>query len=193
MDDKLRQIEGLLAMFDARDAMWAKHNRQIAGVITATVLDALQELFELPDESIEWVDLQIMENILLVVCNVTYDPATTQSPFLQRVDEVQQPDRPIQVQRYLRVGVPLAIVFSPKEDIKEFLMRIPVETAGDDAGTAEVYEPDLDPSEVESDETLVYIPPKSSTKVMGFDTSTLSEEQIKNLMLYNHTVESTKQ
>lgn len=187
MDEKLKQIEGLLAMFDARDSMWSKHNRQIAAVISPTVLEALKELFELPDDNIEWVDLQIMENILLVVCNVTYDPVHTQSRFLQRVDEITAPDRPIQVQRYLRVGVPLAIVFSPREEIKEFLLRIPVETTGDDANTAEVYESDATP------EDSTNVPIQSSSKVLGFDTSTLSEEQIKNLMLYHHTVEGTKQ
>lgn len=185
MEEKLRQIESLLSMFDARDQMWAKHNRQIAKVITPTVLDSLVELFDLPTEDVEWVDLQLMENILLVICTVTYDPHTTQSTFLQRIDAVKQPDTPIQVQRFLRVGVPLAIVFAEKPEIKEFLSRIPVETTEDD-----------DEFEIHPAEDIEDTPQKLeivASKVMGFDTNNLSEDQIKNLMLYHHTVDGTKQ
>lgn len=188
MDEKLKQLESLLAMFDARDAMWSKHNRQIANVISDTVLDALVALFDVPDESIEWIDMQIVDNILLIVCNVTYDPVHTQSTFLQRVDEHKRPDTPIQVQRYLRVGVPLAIVFSTKEEIGEFLSRIPVETTDDDEGTVEAY----DSSDLAEDTDNVPVT-RPSSSVHGFDTSNLSEDQLRNLMLYHHTVEGTKQ
>lgn len=186
MEEKLRQIESLLSMFDARDQMWAKHNRQIAKVITPTVLDSLVELFDLPMEDIEWVDLQLMENILLVICTVTYDPHTTQSAFLQRIDAAKQPDTPIQVQRFLRVGVPLAIVFAEKPEIKEFLSRIPVETTEEDSDEFELHP-------AEDAEERPPTPEIVASKVMGFDTSDLTEEQIKNMMLYHHTVDGTKQ
>lgn len=189
MDEKLKQLETLLNMFDARDSMWAKHNKQIAGVVAPTVLEALYELFDLDNDSIEWVDLQIMDNIMLIVCNVTYDPVTTQSTFLHRIDEAARPDTPIQVQRYLRIGVPLAIVFSPKDEIKEFLMRVPVESTNDNNEdlSDEVFEPD-------HPELTAAIPQRSTgSKVHGFDTSTLDEDQIKRLMLYHHTMETTKQ
>lgn len=187
MDEKLKQLETLLTMFDARDSMWAKHNKQIAGVIAPTVLAALYELFELDVDSIEWVDLQIMDSIVLIVCNVTYDPVNTQSSFLHRIDEAALPDTPIQVQRYLRIGVPLAIVFSPKDEIKEFLMRIPVETPDDEDVSEEAFapkHPELTDSVQRSG---------TKAKVHGFDTSTLDEDQLKRLMLYHHTVENTKQ
>lgn len=187
MDEKIKQLETLLNMFDARDSMWAKHNKQIAGVIAPTVLEALYDLFELGTDSIEWVDLQIMETILLIVCNVTYDPVSTESSFLRRIDEATRPDTPIQVQRYLRIGVPLAIVFSPKDEIKEFLMRVPVETTDGTDISDEVFEP-------EHPELTPSVPPHATgSKVQGFDTSTLNEDQIKRLMLYHHTVETTKQ
>ena len=196
MDEKLKQLESLLAMFDARDQMWAKHNRQIGNIIAPTVLEALYELLELDHDSVEWVDLQIMENIMLIICNVTYDPVTTQSRFLQRVDEAQRPDTPIQVQRFLRIGVPLAIVFSDKKDIKEFLLRIPVETTDDDGGEVEIETVASDDEE----DTTPSLPPSSlnppkrrGADVMGFDASELSDDQITKLMLYHHTVETTKQ
>jgi hypothetical protein len=188
MEEKLKQIQSLLSMFDARDAMWSKYNKQIAAVISPTVLTALVDLFDLPEENVEWVDMQILDNILLVICNVTYDPVHTQSAFLQRVDEHKRPSTPIQVQRYLRVGVPLAIVFSPKEEIGEFLARIPVETTGDDEDTVEAY----DSSELAEDTTSVP-PDKTTTTVLGFDASNLTEDQLRNLMLYHHTTENTKQ
>ena len=194
MDEKLKQLESLLSMFDARDQMWAKHNRQIGNVIAPTVLEALYELLELDRDSVEWVDLQVMENILLIICNVTYDPATTQSSFLHRVDEAQRPETPIQVQRFLRIGVPLAIVFSDKHDIKEFLMRIPVEATEDDNSEVEF---DSIPSSGDDEDTP---PPSSlnllrrkSSEVLGFDTANLSDDQITKLMLYHHAVETTKQ
>jgi hypothetical protein len=127
-----------------------------------------------------------MDNILLIICTVIYDPAATQSTFLQRVDQAKSPDAPMQVQRFLRVGVPLAIAFSPKDEIKAFLSRIPVETQDDDDGSFELHD---DPSEDEA--AAVSVTPTS--KVMGFDTATLSEDQIKTLMLYGHAVEGTKQ
>ena len=193
MDEKLKQLESLLSMFDARDQMWAKHNRQIGNVIAPTVLEALYELLELDHDSVEWVDLQIMENIMLIICNVTYDPATTQSKFLHRVDEANRPDTPIQVQRFLRIGVPLAIVFTEKKDIKEFLLRIPVETTDDDNTEVE-----FEPVPSGDDDATPATPPsplarRRSSEVMGFDTSELSDEQITKLMLYHHAVETTKQ
>lgn len=186
MDEKLKQLETLLTMFDARDSMWVKHNKQIAGVIAPTVLEALYELFELDTDSIEWVDLQIMDNIMLIVCNVTYDPVNTRSSFLHRIDEAALPDASIQVQRYLRIGVPLAIVFSPKDEIKEFLMRVPVENAADIDASDDVFESD-------HPELEAVAPKRAGNKVHGFDTATLDEDQIKRLMLYHHTTETTKQ
>lgn len=191
MDEKLKQLESLLAMFDARDQMWAKHNRQIGNVIAPTVLEALYELLELDHDSVEWVDLQIMENIMLIICNVTYDPVNTQSRFLQRVDEAQRPDTPIQVQRFLRIGVPLAIVFSDKKDIKEFLLRIPVETTDDDGGEVEIET--VASEEDEASPPALNVPKRRGAEVMGFDASELSDDQITKLMLYHHTIETTKQ
>lgn len=200
MDEKLKQLESLLAMFDARDQMWAKHNRQIGNVIAPTVLEALYELLELDHDSVEWVDLQIMENIMLIICNVTYDPATTQSTFLQRVDEAQRPETPIQVQRFLRIGVPLAIVFSPKDEIKEFLLRIPVETS---SGETDDDDDGLDLKEdLETTHASTPTPPsnlsntlhaKRKTDVMGFDASELNDDQLKSLLLHTFAAGSTKQ
>lgn len=195
MDEKLKQLESLLSMFDARDQMWAKHNRQIGSVITPTVLEALYELLELDHDSVEWVDLQIMENVLLVICNVTYDPATTKSNFLQRVDDAQQPTTPIQVQRFLRIGVPLAIVFADKASIKDFLMRIPVENSeGEEVEFDSVPEDGgveySDSSTVKSEPSS---PPRGSSKMLGFDISELTEDHIEKLMLFYHIAEPTKQ
>lgn len=200
MDEKLKQLESLLSMFDARDQMWAKYNRQIGNVIAPTVLEALYELFELDYDSVEWVDLQIMENILLLICNVTYDPATTQSAFLHRVDEAQRPETPIQVQRFLRIGVPLAIVFSPKDEIKEFLLRIPVETSSDDEdddGDELDLKEDIESTHASSPTPSSNLPgtlhTKRKTDVMGFDASELNDDQIKSLLLHTFATGSTKQ
>lgn len=191
MDEKLKQLEKLLSMFDARDNMWGKHNRQIGNVIAPTVLEALYELLELDHDSVEWVDLQIMENVMLIICNVTYDPATTQSVFLQRVDDAERPDTPIQVQRFLRIGVPLAIVFATKDEIKEFLLRIPIETSdGDTIGEDEFKldrDTDLAPPTIEN-------PNRSSYSVLkGFDASELNADQLKSLLLYTSSMGTTKQ
>lgn len=185
MEEKLKQIETLLGMFDARDAMWSKHNRQIAKVITPTAIEALNDLFDLPPENIELVDMQVMETILLIVCNITYDPATTTSMFLQRVDDARRPDTPIQVQRYLRIGIPLAIVFSPKEEILEFLLSVPVESTDSEEDVQEIFTSEIDEDRPEAT--------KAVSQVLGFDTSGLTDDQIKTMMLYHHTLESTKQ
>lgn len=186
MEEKLKQVEGLLAMFDARDGMWAKHNRLIAAVIKPTVLDALYDLFDVPSDDVEWVDLQLMETVMLVVCTITYDPASTGSIFLQQVDQAKRPDTPIRVQRFLRIGIPLAIAFSPKDEIKRFLLTLPVESTDDDNDIG------VGPSLLgESDAPLAAL--IRGSEMLGFDTSELSEDQIKKLMLYHHTAESTKQ
>lgn len=193
-DEKVKKIETLLSMFDARDAMWGKHTRQIGALIQPTVLEALYDLFDVPTDSVEWMDLQIVETVLVVICNITYDPATTTSVFLQRVDQVKQPETPIQVQRLLRIGVPLAIAFSSKEEIKEFLTRIPVESTDDDTdeGAPTVSE-DLPEYEGADPELPSPASQNKGASVLGFDTSDLSEDQINRLMLYHHAVEATKQ
>lgn len=188
MDDKLKKLEILLSMFDARDTMWSKHNRQIATIIQPTVLEALVSLFDVGTDNIEWVDLQIMDTVMLIVCNVVYDPATTLSQFLNRIDSVKRPDTPIQVQRFLRIGIPLAIVFSTKEEIIKFLLTIPVETTDfADEEAHDIFDPDLMENESNN------VPITKRSEALGFDTADLSEEQIKKLMLYNRVAETTKQ
>lgn len=197
MDEKLKQLETLLSMFDGRDQMWAKHNRQIGNIIAPTVFEALYELFDLDRDSVEWVDLQIMENVMLVICNVTYDPATTQSHFLHRVDEADRPGTPIQVQRFLRIGVPLTLVFSAVQDIKEFLLHVPVMTAGEedddvnDVNDSEFESPEDDTAHSQS--PLGPLPIRRGSELVGFDVSELSEYQVTQLMLYRYTVATTNQ
>lgn len=194
-DEKVKKLEHLLTMFDARDAMWSKHTRQIASVINPTVLDALRELFDVPSDDIEWMDLQIVETVLVIVCNITYDPMLTSSVLLQRVDQAQRPNVPIRVQRLLRIGIPLAVVFSSKEEVIEFLTKLPVETTDDEyTDDVNIDDPDLPEYEgADADAKPPTSSPAGVAQVMGFDTSDLSEDQIKSLMLYRHASEATKQ
>lgn len=183
MDDLIKKLEMLLTMFDTRDNTFSKNTRQIASVIQPTVLEALYDLFELERDQIEWLDLQVLETMLLVVCNVTYDPATNTSQFLSKVDEAQRPETPIQVQRLLRVGVPLVLVFSPKDEIKDFLLNVPVETT-------DVVDEDVP---VGLYERMANELSSKSQQVMGFDTDGLSDDQVAKLKLYQSAQELTKQ
>lgn len=178
MDEKFEKIEEILELFDEREELWREYNEMIADRIMSTTLAALYELFGLPVDSVEWVDLQIAETALVVVCSVSYDSTTELSPFLKKLDEATDTPIPVDVQRILRIAIPIASIFSPKEEIKEFLMGFSVN----------VKEEDEEINEKQHEKET----PIQHTDA-GFDRTKLSKEQIEQLLFFQQTIKGTKQ
>lgn len=86
--------------------------------VRPTVLDALYDLFEVPNSDVEWFDIQYMDDVIILVCEVTFVPDKA-SAFLQNTFKLENTKDP--VTKALRLGVPITDAFTSKEAVINFL------------------------------------------------------------------------
>lgn len=179
MDQKLKQIEQLLTLVDERDLSRLYYNKQISELIAPTMLLAVVEMLELPTDQIEWVDVEVTDTVLVLVINVMFDPSTQLSPFL---DNGQINKDAALIQKSVRIGLPLPMVFAEPGEIKAFLYK-----------SLNIPDPNADPTqtEVKVDEpTEVKAEDKPSTI---FDSASLTKDQIQQMLMFQHLTLGTKQ
>lgn len=178
MDNNLKQIQQLLLLFADREKSRNEYNQQIVKVLAPTTLSAVVELLGVPHDDIMWVDIDVVDSILLVVCQVTYDPNTELSPTLRQLVGPQLGETPatnVRIERIFHFGLPLAVVFSSKEDIIDFLHK----------STASSKIEDVDKTNAPRSE--------SASQYTTFDRKLLTKEQAQQLLYFQHITKGTKQ
>lgn len=178
MDNNLKQIQQLLILFADREKSRNEYNQQIVKVLASTTLSAVVELIGVPHNDIMWVDIDVVDSILLVVCQVTYDPSAELSPTLRQLvgpEFGEAPASNVRIERIFHFGLPLAVVFSSKEDIIDFLHKATASSKIED-----VNKIDTSRSEVDSQYTT-------------FDRKLLTKEQAQQLLYFQHVTKGTKQ
>lgn len=160
MEQNLEDIQRLLTVFDERDRQKEICNRKIAEILTPSVLGALVELFNLPDENVVWHDFNVLESVLVIRAAVTYDPAHEHSHFLTLIAPTLPTGSPIQVQKMIQFGIPLAMVFKDREELKDWFMKV-----------AQPDEP-------------VPPPVKEQEQTTQFDGSQLTKDQLAQLLYF---------
>lgn len=175
----MKQIEQVLTLLDKRDNEYLERNKQVAELIAPTMLTAIVDCLGVDPDNISWVDIKVYDVYLVLTCSVRFDPnAPNLSVFLR--DSNYTPGSPsVEVERPLRIGVPLAKVFDTAEEIKAFLMKpfVPtdaVEQAGSDTSVKveEVKKPTIDDQ---------------------FDAKTLTREQLNQMLYFQHMSVGIKQ
>ena len=160
-----KNVTRLLQILNEREKVIEKATAYVLNEIRPTVLDALRELFEVSDADVEWIDIQAVENSLVLMCIVKFNPYNL-SPFLQKTlsfEENVVPANPSH--EILKIGLPINQAFYPKETIKKFLMEV-----ADSPDTEEVNDAYLASSVEET-----------------FNTNELSPEQLEQLKLFEHS------
>lgn len=173
MDTTLTQIEHLLMLLEERDDTVERITAQVLDTLRPTLLDVLSELFGTSGTDIEWLDVQLIETVLLVICAVNYN-ADGATPYLKKLfassDAVESMDENIKM---IRIGIPVALAFGSRRDIIKFLH----ETVDD--ALIEKIESTVEKSKEISDNN-------------SFDTSKLSSEQLEQLSLFTHQGKGAK-
>lgn len=156
--EEVTRVDNLRALVQERDEVKNQYNNAIAAMIRETALTAMFQLFELASEAVEWAAIDIVDESLIVVVKLTYTNTETTPHFLKMMDVISNAG-PNTRTRTLRVGLPLDMVFSSHDEIKQYLIT-----------TAENL---LKRSDV-----------KEVAPQPDFDPSALSPEQLKQLVLY---------
>lgn len=170
MEAELTQVGELLRLLEERDQTTDYLTSQILEKIRPSVLDTLCELFGLPNEEIDWLDVQIIEQVLLVVCAINYEESHS-TPYLKKLfSSSDMVDNVAPNMKMIRIGLPLAYVFGEKKPIIDFLYSVV------DEAIIERIESSVDFANETSDNTQ-----------SSFDTSKLTEQQTEQLNLFlNH-------
>ena len=178
MEQNLEQIQKLLALFDKRDSLKNAVNRKIARTINDTVLVALYELFGLPHEALIWEDMQIVDTVLVLRVGVEYNPTEPMTKFLSYISSGFSDVQPVKVNRTLQLGIPLTVVFQPKEEIVKWFMKMAVDT----------FPPGNVATMPTIDESVTEEPAPTN-----FNPEPLTREQVSQLLYFQGLTKGTKQ
>lgn len=197
--DQIEKIKHLISLFEARDKLYQQTTEEILELVGPTALDALFTLFDAPMEQVRWLETHLVENIMLLVASITYDDDQEVPPVIQALSPNPEEGGPSI--RLFRVGIPLTMLFQPKEDIVDYL----TETAGKAArlrghstpvgnlppeGTlshAAELKAHIQESQQDEDTSVPVHGPQPD-----FDTSDLTYDQIQQLLMFESLTKGIK-
>lgn len=107
--------------FDRRQRVMDQATREIAELLTPTLLTAVFELMELQHEDVIWEDFVLQDNVLVIKVQVHHSPLENSSAFLSALIP---PDDSANVTHRLIFGVPLDVVFHDKDDLKRWCLEV---------------------------------------------------------------------
>lgn len=125
----MTDIEALVKVFDEHHRVENQHLRRVAEILTPSILTALFELFSVPSDNVVWESINLIDGILLINVDVTYNPAHDLSPFLNAVGTARPGENPIQVQKTIQVGIPINRAFDDKDVLKDWLLSAALGTS----------------------------------------------------------------
>jgi hypothetical protein len=110
-------------LFMRRDAQYRAVTDRIFEMLP-TVCDALYDLFELPHDQVEWNDIDVIDDAIVIQVTIMYTP-TSISPFVQMfAPSATVPEEVESISQLVRVGIPAHMAFAPKDDIIRFFRAI---------------------------------------------------------------------
>jgi hypothetical protein len=122
MAGKSKKQEALVEMFEDRDEFYKQTTARILDYIGPTALEALINLFDVPVENVTWIEVQLIENIVLIIVSIDYEK---DQPVPSAILELS-PNIPTSigntVTRLLRIGLPIDQIFDSSETIYEYLI-----------------------------------------------------------------------
>lgn len=196
-EEKLKAVD-ILSLFEER-ARWVQaYTDSLFEAIRPTALEALTVVFNTPFESISWLDITLVENVVVISAIVSYDDDAAIPEIIEKVStDVQglpQGEKAIRLYRLVRVGIPVELILEPKENIIGFFQRgvvkhSPLDIVDEQPSPVPQDAPvvqengDLKPT----DDTLIVTPTEEQ-----FDMKSLSEEQLQQLLFFQQMTRGTK-
>jgi hypothetical protein len=181
VENNLDKIEHLMGLFDHRQKLWTASTRKIASFVNDTLLKALQELLGLPDEALVWDEFLLVDNIVALKFSISYNPSEPMTRFLELVSLTNPAEPVVLIQRTLQIGVPLATIFLPREEVKGWLTKMAEDTFG---ATKSAEQPKTDEADA----------PASAEPAPGtFDPTQLTPDQVKQLLYFQQLTKGVKQ
>lgn len=186
--DQLAKIKRLVELFEKREQVQQQSTEAILEAIGPTTLEALFELFDVPYESVSWLDAQLVDTVIVLVASIVYGEDQKVPPIIQALSPAPNDGRPSI--RLFRVGIPLELVFQSKDEIVEYLL----ETVGMATKRSKKRKKKGSPGEIEGqdmdtgeDNVVLINGPQPE-----FDTSELSHEQIQQLLIFGGDANGSK-
>lgn len=179
--DQLEKIKHLVSLFEGRDKLYQKSTEKIFETVGPTALEALVTLFNVPFENVSWLETQLVDNIMLLVASIIYGDDQKVPPVIQALSPMPEDGRASV--RLFRVGLPLELIFRPKEEIVGYLM----ETAGVAAHRAKTRQAGQQSVPEQQDNNVPINRPQPE-----FDTSHLTHEQIQQLLIFGNETKGVK-
>ncbi len=157
-------MSDLEEIFQDRQEMYDDYTNALFEVLSENVLAASYEVLKLNPENTMWQEVQLVDNVVLLVCIVIYHSGDTvvleHGESLVLTDETAK-----EYQRIIRIGVPVQLaVTGTQEDVVKFLQE---------SGNS----PHRHAASTTVGDTVATID--------GFSKEGLTEEQIKQLALFN--------
>jgi hypothetical protein len=179
MDESLKKVEVLLALFDEREEVFDELSEMIYEQIAPTVLKAITELYQLDEDHVHWHQCELMETMLMIVSSVDIEPGAPVSPFIKFA--FNQPDIAAiddeTGERIIRIGIPIPYVFADVEDIKQFLCDAVLGPEASDEARELMSNPTDEPT------------PTVTSPMHQFDPTDLTEDQLRQMLVHQqHTL-----
>lgn len=174
-------IPELMELFSQREQMYTGGTQQIFERLGPTVLAALYDFFNVSYERVEWMDIQVMGGIVVIIATIMYKSNEPSAPIIEHLAP-RTPEDVESVERIVKIGIPLVLIPRPKEEIMEFLR-------------AHVRQPEAkkeEPIGTKTEDNSVPVTTASSAKIGGFNTADLSKEQIRQLLWHQHDSKEIK-
>ncbi|TFH10490.1 MAG: hypothetical protein E4H14_02395 [Candidatus Thorarchaeota archaeon] len=183
--DLLDKLDSFISLFEERDSLYKKSTETIILAVENTALAALYELFDVPKDDVAWMEVQLFEDLLLLICSITYDGKTEASSIIQQLAPVPAEITHQPHARIIRIGVPLQLIFSSKKKIIKYMNEQVAKQFPKDDGAIPADENSTTEKAIESE--------SSTIAQDGFNSAELSREQVEQLLLMRHTLTRTKQ
>jgi len=176
MSENNEQLTQLLVTFRERDRLHQALTNVIFDMLKPTVLDALLELFDATPDNAEWDSAELSETALSVTCTIAHAKGTKVPRWVELLTPGElTTDQGDKIARFFRINLPIKHAFSSKEVIKQFLQTM-IDQLLEEAGES-VPEPASEPAFV--DKTT-------------FDASKLTQDQITQMLVFQHQSKGTK-
>lgn len=173
-NDQLAKLKHLVTLFAKRDQLYQRATEDIVQVVGPTTLKALVTMFNVPFENVTWIELQVVEELLVIVASIVYEEDQQPPAVIQALSPM--PDTMEPSIRLFRVAVPLEVVFQPAEEILQYFKKTAEEAAAKAQAQSET---------VVSDDAV-------PVTTQQFNLKELTPEQIKQLILFSGNQTGTK-
>lgn len=118
------QLTILRKVFDKKQQLMDMVTRELAEILTPTLLTALFELMELSHEEVAWEDFSLQDDALVIRVQVQYSPADNTSLFLGSLIPPDANEDVVSATHRIIFGVPLDVVFMEKDELKRWCLDV---------------------------------------------------------------------